>query len=97
MQKIYQNNDSFRLRKAAGSDLAELKAMYGRIIEKMNADGIAIWDDFYPCELFENDIRDQRLYVLTDGGTIGNTAQSPPDGFALNLLAYFPSSCTEIP
>ena len=29
--------------------------------------------------------------------TIGNTAQSPPDGFALNLLAYFPSSCTEIP
>ena len=27
----------------------------------------------------------------------GNTAQSPPDGFALNLLAYFPSSCTEIP
>ncbi len=70
MQKIYQNNDSFRLRKAAGSDLAELKAMYGRIIEKMNADGIAIWDDFYPCELFENDIRDQQLYVLTDGGTI---------------------------
>ena len=58
MQKIYQNNDSFRLRKAAGSDLAELKAMYGRIIEKMNADGIAIWDDFYPCELFESDIRD---------------------------------------
>lgn len=43
MQKIYQYNDSFRLRKAAGSDLAELKAMYGRIIEKMNADGIAIW------------------------------------------------------
>ena len=70
MQKIHQNNDSFRLRKAAGSDLAELKAMYGRIIEKMNADGIAIWDDFYPCELFENDIRDQQLYVLTDGGTI---------------------------
>lgn len=70
MQKIYQNNDSFRLRKAAGSELAELKAMYGRIIEKMNADGIAIWDDFYPCELFESDIRDQQLYVLTDGGTI---------------------------
>lgn len=70
MQKIHQNNDSFRLRKASGSDLAELKAMYGRIIEKMNADGIAIWDDFYPCELFENDIRDQQLYVLTDGGTI---------------------------
>jgi hypothetical protein len=27
----------------------------------------------------------------------GNTAQNPPDGFVLNLLAYFPSSCTEIP
>ena len=27
----------------------------------------------------------------------GNTAQSPPDGFALNLLTYFPPSCTEIP
>ena len=24
-------------------------------------------------------------------------AQSPPDGFALNLRTYFPSSCTEIP
>ena len=26
----------------------------------------------------------------------GNTAQNPPDGFALNLRTYFPSSCTEI-
>ncbi|MCI5750876.1 MAG: hypothetical protein MR038_00110 [Oscillospiraceae bacterium] len=26
----------------------------------------------------------------------GNTAQSPPDGFARNLLADFPSYCTEI-
>ena len=28
---------------------------------------------------------------------IGNTTQSTPDGFVRNLLAYFPSSCTEIP
>ncbi len=27
----------------------------------------------------------------------GNTAQSPPDGFARNLLADFPSYCPEIP
>ena len=27
----------------------------------------------------------------------GNTAQSAPDGFARNLLTYFPSSCTETP
>ena len=31
------------------------------------------------------------------GISLGNTAQSPPDGFALNLRTYFPSSCTEIP
>ncbi len=42
-------------------------------------------------------------FDLFAGGTAmlslnkGNTAQSPPGGFALNLLAYFPSSCTEIP
>ena len=28
---------------------------------------------------------------------LGNTAQSPPEGFVLDMLAYFPSSCTEIP
>ena len=27
----------------------------------------------------------------------GNTAQSPPDGFARNLCADFPSYCPEIP
>ena len=32
----------------------------------MNKNNIQIWDDIYPCEFFEDDINNKRLYVMAD-------------------------------
>ena len=58
----------FRL--AEISDLAQLKSVFKKITEKMNAENGRIWDDTYPCESFETDIKKRRLYVLTEEGVI---------------------------
>lgn len=49
---------------AVMQDLAQLKSMYKEIIKNMNENGIQIWDDMYPCEFFEDDIKNNRLYIL---------------------------------
>lgn len=54
----------FRL--AVMQDLPQLKAMYKSIIQNMNEHQIQIWDDIYPCEFFEEDVRKNRLYILLD-------------------------------
>ncbi|MDY2847711.1 MAG: hypothetical protein SOU50_05780, partial [Oscillospiraceae bacterium] len=41
-------------------------------------------------------INKRRQHNITPIIHLGNTAQSAPDGFARNLLADFPSYCTEI-
>lgn len=38
-------------------DLDQLKSIYKEIIKNMNENGIQIWDDIYPCEFFEDDIK----------------------------------------
>lgn len=48
------------------SDLPQLKKVYRDIVQDMNAKDIRIWDDIYPCEFLEEDIRKNQLYVLTD-------------------------------
>lgn len=58
----------FRLAEMA--DLAQIKSVFAKIIEKMNAENGRIWDDTYPCECFEDDIKKRRLYVLTEEGII---------------------------
>jgi len=58
----------FRL--ANMGDLDELKDMYRQIVKNMNDNHIQIWDDIYPCEFFENDIRDCQMYVLIDENKI---------------------------
>ena len=35
-------------------------------IKNMNKNNIQIWDDIYPCEFFEDDINNKRLYVMAD-------------------------------
>ena len=52
----------FRL--AVMQDLAQLKDMYKQIVKNMDANGIQIWDDIYPCDFFEEDIKNNRLYIL---------------------------------
>lgn len=59
---------NFRLAEMA--DLDRLKAVFEKIIEKMNAENGRIWDDEYPCGCFEDDIKNRRLYVLTEEGII---------------------------
>lgn len=54
-------------RKAMTEDLEKLREVFGGIIEDMYAQGIDIWDDYYPCGLFPGDIARGELYLLEDG------------------------------
>ena len=58
------------LRMAQGDDLAPLKAMYGALVRHMDASGLRIWDQVYPCEFLAADIRRRALYVLTEGAAL---------------------------
>lgn len=58
------------LRLADAKDLPQLKAMYRDIIQNMNDNQIQIWDDIYPCEFFEEDIKEKRMYVMLNQGKI---------------------------
>lgn len=57
-------------RPAVIQDIPALEASYREVIKKMHRDGIGIWNDYYPCELFEEDIAENRLYVLTEGDSV---------------------------
>lgn len=46
------------------------KAIYKDIIQNMNNNQLQIWDDIYPCEIFDEDIRNNRLYVLLNNDDI---------------------------
>ncbi len=51
-------------------DLPALKSTFHAITEQMNKNGINIWNDIYPYEVFAEDISNSRLYLLTEGKTI---------------------------
>lgn len=57
-------------RPAIMRDLPRLKAMYRQIVKNMDGQGIRIWDDVYPCDFLEEDIKRNRLYVLLHNGEI---------------------------
>lgn len=58
----------FRL--AEMHDLMGIKSMYKKIVEHMNQNNISIWDEIYPCEFFQNDIKHNNLYILSECGEI---------------------------
>lgn len=58
----------FRL--AGMQDLLQLKDVYKQIVKNMDEQDIQIWDDIYPCEFFEEDIKNNQLYVLLNNGEI---------------------------
>lgn len=58
----------FRL--AVLTDLPQLKTVYKSIIQDMNKRNIEVWDEIYPCDVFEEDIRKKQLYVLLDNDEI---------------------------
>lgn len=54
-------------RHAVIQDLPPIIGMYKEIIKKMDEDGLQIWDDIYPCGYFEDDINNNRLYIMAEG------------------------------
>lgn len=58
------------LRLAVMEDLPQIKAIYKEIIKNMDSNNIQIWDEIYPCEFLENDIKNNQLYVLIDNDEI---------------------------
>lgn len=58
------------LRLANMCDLPKIKVIYGKIIDNMNKNNIQIWNEIYPCEVFYDDIVNNRLYVLTENDEI---------------------------
>lgn len=59
-----QKNELFR--RAVMQDLPQVKAVYENIVRHMLHRGLSIWDEWYPCMVFEEDIRRRRLYLLLD-------------------------------
>lgn len=54
------------LRLAVMDDLLQIKDMYKQIVDDMIANHVRIWDEGYPGDFFEDDIRRHQLYVLID-------------------------------
>lgn len=52
----------FRL--AIEKDLGQLKDVYEKVIKEMNETNIQIWDNIYPCQFIEDDIKSKRLYIM---------------------------------
>ncbi|MFR1479371.1 MAG: hypothetical protein ACLSB9_28585 [Hydrogeniiclostridium mannosilyticum] len=57
-------------RTAKPEDLPQIRAAFAAIIERMNRDGVPIWDDSYPAMAFPGDIARGSLYILDDGGAV---------------------------
>ena len=55
---------NFRL--ATNADLPQLKKMFLDIIKDMKKNNMDLWDDVYPLCLLEEDIIQQRLYLLCE-------------------------------
>ncbi len=49
------------------ADLAQIREMFGRIVQDMRRQNITIWDEVYPLDWFEGDILAGQLYVVYAG------------------------------
>ena len=58
------------IRLAENKDLPELKTMFSQIVENMSKNNIKIWNEYYPFEEFESDIKNKNLYVLIEQNEI---------------------------
>ena len=59
-----------KFRLAEMRDLEQLKEMYRQIVKNMNDNNLQIWDDIYPCEFFEEDIKNNQMYILLEKNEI---------------------------
>lgn len=68
------------LRLAEPADLPGLEKVYRAIVREMEARGLLVWDEEYPCCCFPEDIENGRLHVLAQGREIaGAFALCLPD------------------
>lgn len=67
---MFKEGAKVDLRLAKKDDLSKLENMFISIVEQMDKNGIHIWNEYYPFEEFENDIDNQRLYLLVEGELI---------------------------
>lgn len=63
-QTAGQNGSQDFFRPAMPQDLPRLKEFYRDIVHNMEQNVLFIWDEVYPCEFLEPDIRAGRLYLL---------------------------------
>lgn len=59
-----------KFRLAEMADLPQLREVFTEITAEMTRNCGIIWNDYYPCELFEEDIENKALYILEDNGII---------------------------
>ena len=59
-----------KFRLAEMADLPQLKEVFTEITAEMTINCGVIWNDYYPCELFEEDIENKALCILEDNGII---------------------------
>ena len=59
-----------KFRLAEINDLPQLKEVFTEVTKNMTKTCGEIWNDYYPCELFEGDIERKELYILEDKETI---------------------------
>ncbi len=52
------------------NDLDDLQTMYKKVIIHMQSSGLNFWDEYYPCPLFANDIKNGNLYLILDENEI---------------------------
>ena len=69
-----------KLREAGMQDISQIKEMYKDIVSEMEKNDIYIWDEIYPCEFLEEDIKKKQFYILV------NDKGEMLSGFALNSL-----------
>lgn len=55
---------------AKQEDLLEIKNIFHKIVNNMISNGITIWNEYYPIEVFEEDIRNNNLYLLKENDSI---------------------------
>lgn len=55
---------------AKQEDLLEIKSIFHKIVNNMISNGITIWNDYYPIEVFEEDIKNNNLYLLKENDSI---------------------------
>ena len=58
----------FRL--ANKEDLPQLKEMFNKIIKNMGNNNINIWDEYYPYEIFKDDINNGDLHLIVNNDDI---------------------------